>query len=371
MTWRLLHIDAGRELRGGQRQVALLARGLAARGHAVRLVVPRGAPLLAALAERPAGLELQELPIRGELSFRAILALRQMLARERWDLVHTHTPHAITLAHVARRRGTPLVAHRRVDFPLRRNPGARRKRGWPDAWIAVAEGVRGQLVADGVPPVSVHVVPSAIDPARLVPQRGRGEVRAELGLGPDAVAIGTVGHLAEHKGHRVLVEAVAQLGDRRAQLLMIGGGGLRAQLARRAGALGIGERVRWLGQRDDVADLLAALDIFAFPSISGEGSPASLKEALALGLPVVASDLPAHHEVGLPPDELVPAGDTPALARALQALLDDLPAARARAAARREAVRRNFRPDTLVERTLAVYEQVLGHPGPAGPAART
>ena len=306
-----LHIDTGRDFRGGQRQVAFLLRGLAAREHRVRLVVPPGAPLVARL-EDDRGVEVVELPMRGEFSVGAARAIGRMLRSESWDLLHTHTPHGISLAHFSRRLGKriPLVAHRRVDFPLKRNPGALLKKRWPDRWVAVSGGVRDQLVRDGIEASRVDVIHSALDPERTTALSSRSEVRAELGLAQDDVAIGTVGALADHKGQRTLIDALAALESCNPppRLFFVGIGELRDELERRARERGVGGRVHFLGQREDVPDLLVGWDLFVFPSRSGEGSPAALKEALAAGVPTIASDLVAHAEIGVPAQDLFVAG---------------------------------------------------------------
>lgn len=356
-----LHVDTGREFRGGQRQVGFLLRGLAQRGHRVRLVVPPGAPLVARLEDAP-GVEVVELAMRGELSIAAARRVGRMLRDESWDLLHTHTPHGISLAHFARRLGgrIPLVAHRRVDFPLKRNPGARLKKRWPDRWIAVSGGVRDQLVRDGIEASRIDVIHSALDPERTSALLSRDEIRAELGLAPGDVAIGTVGALADHKGQRTLIDAVATLGARTPapRLFVVGIGELRDELEGRARERGIGSRVHFLGQREDVPDLLVGWDVFVFPSRSGEGSPAALKEALAAGVPTIASDLVAHAEIGVPEDDLFTAGDASTLRARLERVLRDPAAALARAAALRPLAAR-FHPDTLVDQTLAVYASVL------------
>ncbi|MBN2171566.1 MAG: glycosyltransferase, partial [Candidatus Krumholzibacteriota bacterium] len=137
---RILHLDTGRELRGGQRQLAILAAGLDAEGCEQTVVLPTRAPLAARLPDSPR-LRVLELPLRGELSPAALGGLRAVLKGGGFDLVHAHTAHAVTPGHLARLGlGTPLAAHRRVDFPLRRHPLARLKRGWPDLWIAVSQG---------------------------------------------------------------------------------------------------------------------------------------------------------------------------------------------------------------------------------------
>lgn len=356
-----IHIDSGSEMRGGQRQALFLSRGLAALGHRVLVVTPTGAPLASAV-RREERLESVELPMRGELSPRAARSLAKIMRANRIDLIHTHTPHAISLAHLSRRLGRrpPLVSHRRVAFPLKRNPFARWKRRWPDHWIAVAGSVRDQLETDGVDRARISVVASCLDPARRQPGRPRDAMRAELGLAPDTIAIGTVGHLAAHKGHRVLLDALGlvQATSCRWILFLVGDGELRSDLLAQARALGLDQQVHFLGWREDVPDLLGALDLFVFPSISGEGSPAALKEALVMGLPILASDLDAHREVGLEADDLFACGRAADLAPKLAGMIDDPDRARQRGATRARLAGR-FTPEAMVEQTLSVYDRLL------------
>jgi glycosyltransferase involved in cell wall biosynthesis len=363
----VLHLDTGREDRGGQRQVALLTRDLARAGHPATVAVPCGAPLAARL-RGVAGVSVVELPLQGEISPAALPALARLLRGSDIALVHAHTAHAVTLGHLARllapRAGRgqrpPLLAHRRVDFPLARNLLARRKRRWPDAWIAVAHSVREQLVRDGIAPWRIFVVPSAIDAARAAASRPRGEVRAALGLRDDEAVLLSVGQLVAHKGHAVLVRALGALRREgaRPSWLIAGEGPLRAALDSLARREGIAEQIRWLGPREDVPDLLGAIDLLLFPSISGEGSPAVPKEAMLLGVPLLCSDLPACRELGLLPDCLAPAGDAPAWAQRIATLLQALPAARA-SALQRVARAQVYRSERMAAATAAVYAQVL------------
>jgi glycosyltransferase involved in cell wall biosynthesis len=345
----------------GERQALFLSRGLAARGHRVLVVTPVGAPLASAV-RREERLESVELPMRGELSLRAAGALAEIMRGTHIDLIHTHTPHAISLAHLSRRLGhrPPLVAHRRVAFALKRNPFARWKRRWPDHWIAVAGSVRDRLELDGVDRSRISVVASCLDPARRRPGRPRDEMRAELGLAPDTIAVGAVGHLAAHKGHRVLLDALGRLEptSRRWIVCLIGDGELRSDLLAQARGLGLEQQVRFLGWREDVPDLLGALDLFVFPSVSGEGSPAALKEALVMGLPILASDLDAHKEVGLEPEDLFACGQAADLAPRLAGMIDDPDRARRRGATSAQLAGR-FTTEALVEQTLSVYDRLL------------
>ncbi|RMF74006.1 MAG: glycosyltransferase [Acidobacteria bacterium] len=362
-----LQVDTGRAFRGGQRQVALLVRGLAEAGHPVELAVPPGAPLAAAVAGR-AGIVVHELPMRGEFDPRAVRRLARLLAGRRPAVIHVHTAHAITLAHAARRLvrwSGPLVAHRHVAFAGRRNPLARLKRRWPEGWIAVSRAVASRLVDDGVPHDRVHVVPAALDPESLTVRRAPRETRATLGLDDRLPLLVFVGALTPNKNPGLLVEGLRRLATsgQRARLLLVGDGPLRDELARRAERAGLGDAVHLLGEVPNAADLIAAADLALFASRS-EGSHSALKEALALAVPVLASRIPAHRELDLPDEMLFDPDDADELAAKLGAALADLEDRRARAQ-RLAGIAARFAPTAMVEGVLAVYRSVLGQTAPS------
>ena len=157
-------------------------------------------------------------------------------------------------------------------------------------------------------------------------------IRAEFGVSADAPVVGTVGRLVERKGHDELLHAFARVTDSvsDAQLLVVGHGPERSSLEATARELGIEGQVHFTGGREDVPALLDAMDLFAFPSY-WEGLPGALQEAMAAGLPTVATrvdgtdELVTHGETGL----LVPAKDPAPLADAIERLLTDTEAARA------------------------------------------
>ena len=377
---RTLHVDTGHEDRGGQRQVMLLAQALAASGHAPTVAVPRGAPLAGRLRD-VAGVELVEAPLGGEVSLQALPQLVRLLRTGHFALAHAHTAHALTVLHLARRlaglrRGLPVIAHRRVDFPLRRHPLARHKRAWPEAWIAVSAAVQAQLDRDGIDPSRVFIVPSALDLDRLRPRRSRAEVRAALQIPETAPALLTVGQLVAHKGHRVVLDALAASRRdapdgalQRSVWIVAGEGPLLPSLRAAADRLLPAGAVRWLGAREDVGDLLAASDLVLFPSVAGEGSPAAPKEAMLAGVPILASDLAACRELGIEGDALLPVADVTAWAQRMTQVLADLPTAR-QAAMRRRPLAERFTPQATCAATLAVYAAVAGRREGAGALPR-
>ena len=360
---RLLHFNTERGWRGGEVQTLLLSRGLMKRGHQCLVVAPPASSL--ATKAREAGVPVEPVASRGEFDLAAAVALARLRRRFRPDLIHYHTSHAITLgtlSSVASAR-IPAVASRRVSFSLSRNPLATWKYTHRvDRIIAVSEGIRNLLTSAGIPRERIAVIHSAIDLDRFQHLRDRQEARRSLGYAPQDFVVGCVGHLAEHKGHSVLVEAAGLLSVQHGSLkyLLVGRGEREQMLRRQIQALGLESVFQLMGFSEDVAGILPALDLFVFPSLSGEGSPAVLKEAMACGLPVVASEISGVEEVihhgreGL----LVPPGDASALSAAILRFASDRSLGIQCGRLGREAVRR-FGVDQLIDRTESLYGDLL------------
>jgi glycosyltransferase involved in cell wall biosynthesis len=172
------------------------------------------------------------------------------------------------------------------------------------------------------------------------------------------VVVATVAHLIPQKGVDHLLRALAQM-RRRARLQVIGDGPEASRLSALAAELGIGDRVQLLGLRDDVAEVLQAADVFVHPAIWGEAFGLTIAEAMATGLPVVASrvggipELVTHGETGL----LVPPGDAGALAGALDRLAADGEERARLGANARQRVLERFDLRTSVRAHLALCEE--------------
>jgi glycosyltransferase involved in cell wall biosynthesis len=233
-----------------------------------------------------------------------------------------------------------------------------------DATIACGADVERMLVTqDGLDPQRVQTVANGIDLGRFA-QADRGRLRAELGLAENAVLIGVIGRLIPLKGHAELVEALQQVEATlpgRWQAVFVGGGEREAALRAQIDAAGLAERIHLVGVRTDIADVLAALDVFAMPS-HHEGLPMALLEAMASGRAVVASAVGAIPEVIDPGRSglTVPPRDVPALAAALHRLIAD-PGLRADlGAAARETVAERFSAAQTAQAYEALYDQALG-----------
>ena len=364
---QIAHLLSSLEL-GGQERVALdLAAGQVRAGHRVTAV---------SLAPAPDGrlasefLEAGAMVVRVERRRRGadpalVLRLARWLGANRVDLVHTHNRMALMYGAPAGRLARIAVVHTKHG----RNPGtamqlvaARLAARCVDAFVAVSHETalfaRGRReVADS----RLSVIPNGIELGRFHRDpSARDRVRAELGIAPEAWVVGTVGRLSPEKNQALLVRAVAPLLDDRHRLLVAGDGPLRGSLAGLVSSLGTSDFVHLLGARRDVPEILNALDAFVLSSDS-EGLPLVIPEAMATGLPVVAT------RVGGVPDVLedgrtgflVPSGDEVGLRDRLVRLRDDRALGLAIGAAARAAAQARFSSERMLREYLELYARVL------------
>lgn len=359
---RVLHLDDGRGWRGGQQQVSFLLREQARAGHLPVLVCPPGQPL--GRWARESGIEVHEGPLAGGLSPGAIIAVRRAVARIRPHIVHAHTSGAHSLALLAvRGRGRPLrVVTRRLARVPGRSPVARWKYGEAvDLFIAVSRAVRRDLVAGGVRPQRIVVAFSAIDPARFTDPPSRQIALAALGLPPEARVIGTLGSLVRQKSQCDLVSAFGLLapGHPRLHLVILGEGPLRADLEAQVIRLGLRGRVHLPGFRDDAGDLLPHWDLAALPSLY-EGMPNAVLDALAAGVPVVATPAGGAAEVLMPrAGRMVPFHAPARLAGAMDWILEHPGAGREMAREGRRRVLARHVPEVMAASVEEGYRRAL------------
>lgn len=239
-----------------------------------------------------------------------------------------------------------------------------------DHFHAISPAVRDSAVAHlGVRPDQVTVVERGRDLTRLgEPSRARrSAVRLRLGLAPDAPVVLNVGRQEPQKDQATLLRAIAKLRADRPDvvLLQAGRSGKDSALLRSLSEeLGIMQHVRFLGHREDVGDLLAAADVFAFPSVY-EGLGGSVLEAMAMRVPVVVSEIPALVEVvdGGTTGLVVPVGDPDGFADAIGHLLDDRAAAQALAARAHDRFRSHYTLERSVSRMVDLYQRVAAGEG--------
>ena len=215
-----------------------------------------------------------------------------------------------------------------------------------------------------LPKKRVEVVYNGVDHQSLQRDDGiRERVRSELGIGPQTLVIGHAGRLMPVKNQALLLRSLAVLAQQRPDLdwaaILVGGGPLESDLRALCADLHLQDRVRFLGQRSDVPDLLCAFDIFALSSFS-EGTSVTLLEAMACSLPVVATAVGGNPELVQDGVQgyLVPSEDSEAFAEGLLRLTDADLRARMGAAARLE-VEMRFTQQGMIDGYLSIYHRVL------------
>ena len=262
------HVTGESGFSGGEVQVFLLMEGLRKRSHTNVLVCPLGSASDAEARRR--GIETRPVPLRSEGSLRGVHGIRRELRDIGPDVVHLHTGRANWLGGLAAwHLDLPAITTRRMDRSVKRNLRTRFLYGsCVHRAVAISHAVGHQLMRAGVPESMVRVVRSAVAPEALHPQNGREATRATLGLGADTVCLLAIASLVRRKGIDVLLQALALLREAglRPALCVAGEGPQRARLERITRQRGLSDQVRFLGQRDDTADLLGASDLFVLPS---------------------------------------------------------------------------------------------------------
>ncbi len=321
---RILHTEAATSFGGQEYCIYKEMLAMRARGHELEAVCQPHSELARRLQE--AGFRVHTMPMDGVVhGWRAIAWIRRLLRRTPFDVVHTHSRRDTVLGAIAARlAGTPLIVRtRHLAKPIHSL--------YAYTWlahgvIAVSEFVRRQLLDRGAPPRKVAMVHSPVE----FPAAGDAtRVRRELGLSADTPVVGCVAAMRADKGHYDLLDAFERISSRhpRAHLVLAGDGEPMLSLLRaRAVALGLAGRIHFLGWREDIAEVMMAFDIFALPT-RREALGTVFIEAAALGVPVIGGDVDGVPETLLPGVSglLVPPGDVPALAQALDVLLGDEP----------------------------------------------
>lgn len=341
---------------GGAEVVAVtVARAAALEGHDVTVASGPGfrVPELAA-----GGVAHLPVPLEGRSPL-ALLGAATRLRGTVADLVHAHNPKATLAARLAFGPAVPILTtlHGVPDADL--SLTARILRWGSARVVAVAPYVAEQLAGHGFPESRIEVVANAVAPLPTYP---RERARAELGIAPDAVVGLCLARMVEQKRHDLLVAAWESIPDHRAMLLLAGDGPTRPRISRDVDRRGLGSSVRLLGERPDVARLVAASDFLVLPT-DWEGLPISALEAMAAGLPVVASRVSGLAEQFVDAVLFAEPGSVPALAAALHDVVAD-PRLRTELSGRgrRLVAADRFGPEPMAGRYLDLYQRVAGRP---------
>ena len=278
---------------------------------------------------RALGVPAERIPCRGRLDWKTVAALRERISGAPHSLLHVHGYKSAFYGWLARRAGVPPIVatlHGPISTSMRL-----RLYSQIEAWLlrrfdkvcVVSTRMQGELAAAGISADRIALIENGVDTERFRPDVPS-LPRADHGIPADAFLFGAAMRLSEEKNPLGLLEAFALVAQRApaAWLAIAGDGPLRTGIAAHAERLGIANRLCLMGVRDDLERFYTMLDCFVLPS-HYEGSPLALLEAMAAARTVVSTDVGQVSAVlsGLPA-RLVPAGDVPALASAMQASMD-------------------------------------------------
>ncbi|MCS6858738.1 MAG: glycosyltransferase family 4 protein [Abditibacteriales bacterium] len=339
---------------GAETYFLRLVDSLRAAGHRVLVVTKRDTPLRRELDGRD--VELYPWVTHGKLDPLTLWKLCRLIRREKVDVINTHLTTASFLGSLAGRlMGVPVVA---------RVPATEHKTFFQLAHylIAVSEGVKQHLVAQGVRAEKIHVLYNGIDLDRYAHPLPSAEAKARLGLPANARTVGIVASLTERKGHRFLLHALKRIEPQVGEVhaLFAGEGDQEDALRRLAASLGLSERVHFLGFRQDVVEVVSACDAFVLPSLK-EGLSNAVMEAMALRRPVIVTniagmpELVRDGETGL----LVPPADVGALADALRRVLSDAAFAERLARNGRRFLEQHFDQQARLAEVEQFFQQVV------------
>jgi glycosyltransferase involved in cell wall biosynthesis len=348
---RIIHTTSSLNGGGMEHFVLRLAEAQRKGGHDARVLALQGGPL----QEHADRLGIPTIVLGGASTPSRVVRGAAALARLRPHIMHSHNPTSLQYGVIGK-----LVSGARLVFTDHRGiVRVPHTIEWllTDAVVAVSRDTARQSPASKV--VDVGVIYNGVDPP--APKRSRAAVRADLGLGEGPVAL-HVANFLPVKGHDILVRALAKVRDRGVKLTVVtaGDGDERPAIEAAAAQLGLGpDRLRFLGFRTDVPDLLAAADLFVLPSRM-EGLPLATLEAMSHGLPIVTTRIGGNPEVVTDGEHglLVPVEDPDALAAALARLAEDPALRRALGEAGRTRVQTEFTFTEMTRRYQAIYDRL-------------
>lgn len=367
MTKKILQIIPTLDRAGAEKQMCLLARGLPRDRFDVHVcALTRSGPLAAGLEE--AGIPTHLIGKRWKLDPLAFARLKKHIAAVRPDLIHTWLFAADAYGRAAgMATGTKhFVCGLRCVDPWKSGYELmidRRLARGTDRIVANSPGVRDFYIKKGLPAEKMTVIHNAAVPVESSPRTTRRQLLDRLGLPDDARLIGIIGRFWPQKRIKDAIWATDLLKVVRddIHLLVIGDGPQRDRLLKYRRQVEITDKVHFLGERSDVADLLPHFDVLW--STSGyEGQSNAVMEAMSAGVPVVATDIPGTRDLVVEGQTgyLVPVGDRAALARAAQRVIDNPQLAERLGQASRERMATEFSLAKMIDSYARLYDEVLG-----------
>jgi len=358
---KILEVSDSRTWSGGTQQVLLLCQELSRREEDVTLVTNTESEL----EKRgvASGLKVKPIRMRQDYDLLAAWKIRDLIIKEKFDLIHAHHPtaHAISLL-AAKLSGIPsLIVTRRVIFKMKNNPFSK----WKyqsfriNRYVAVCQAVKRLLEDYGVNHGRVEVIPSAVDLLRFNLSQDKETARKRWGILKEDIVVGTVGNNGWFKGYTYLLQAARIVTGKHPRTKFFFCGKGTEQMLIQAEELGLEKNVILSGFRTDIPDILACFDIFVLPSLQ-EGIATAGIEAMASSLPLIGTQVGGIPDIvskenGL----LVPRGNSQALAEAILKLLENPILAKNLGLAGRKMAEQRFSKEKVASQILELYQDSL------------
>ena len=351
---------------GSVHQMFQAASGLRERGHEVTIVSRPDAVLAARAAEKD--VRFHGLPFRHQFDLDTIRRLRRLIRDERPDVIHVHKgiAHALAMAATWRLRVGAFVVNRGVSFPLDRWNRGKYRSSRVDRVVTVCRQIKDVIVASGgLPEEKVQVVYAGTDVTHFDPAKWDARAfRREKGVSDDAFVVAQVG-VRDWKGWKELIDSVSDIAPRHphVHLLLIGcrGDAEKNEVMSYAHEAGVAGRVTAIEYRTDMPNVFASCDLVVDASWAGTGITGTVREAMAMAKPVIATNAGGNGELvsAARLGWLIPMKERTALTDALLEVISDSGHAAEVGRAAREHVMRGFSKELRITRLEGLYAEIL------------
>jgi len=360
---RILHTEWSDDMGGQEKRVLAEAVGLTQKGHYVAIAC-RDHAKIKIEAER-LDIKTYILPFRRPYDVESIFRLTSIIRKERFDIVNTHSGIDSWIGGLSARlaRVPVLVRTRHLNIPLKRTP-LNFIHYLPDIYVTCGENMRMNLIKNcGFPQDRVISIPTGVDREFFEVERNK-DVAEKYGLSKDSPVITNVGILRSVKGHEITLQAVKSVVKAvpEARFLIVGDGPARQRLENLVDEFGIREYVLFTGFVRGISEIYSFSDVAVLSSWS-EGLPQSLIQAMAAGVPVVATavggvpEVVIHEETGI----LVEAGDSEGLAEGIIKLLKDPELCKRLVERARQCVMDKYTMEHMIGKIEALYRELLNN----------
>jgi len=355
----VLHTESSTRFGGQELRTLMEMEGLTRFGIFSSLFAPAESEIMRLAREK--GLSTFPMEFNANLNPAEIGRLIRFIRTSRIDVINSHgSKDAWNAAPAALLAGAGFIRSRHIGSPVRNNLFARLIYGHlPDLTLTTSRFIADGLMGAGVDQDQIRVVPTGVDTARFSPQEDRRNVKSSLGIPPDIPVIGFVGVMRNDKGVTVLLQAFKMILKKidGARLLLVGSGVQDGSIKDSIVTMDLSGSVIHLGYREDVQVPFGAIDIFVHPAIRPEGIPQTILQAMAMGVPVVATSIGGVDEVAKHMETAVTVGpnDPVALSKAIVDLMIDINYAKRLRGAALEMVRNEHSLDGMLNKMAAIY----------------